>query len=46
MLTNRSLTSTLDRMMSLNQALDQAFSPTWSADGANRVWVPALDVVE
>lgn len=46
MLTNRSLTSTLDRMMSLNRALDQAFSPTWSADSTNRVWVPALDVVE
>jgi HSP20 family protein len=46
MLTNRSLTSTLDRMMSLNRALDQAFSPTWSPDAAHRVWVPALDVVE
>lgn len=46
MLTNRSLSSTLDRMMSLNRALDQAFSPGWSADPTSRVWVPALDVVE
>jgi HSP20 family protein len=46
MLTNRSLTSTLDRMMSLNRALDHAFSPTWSSEATNRVWVPALDVVE
>ena len=46
MLTNGSLTSTLDRMMSLNRALDQAFSPNWSADTANRLWVPALDVLE
>jgi HSP20 family protein len=33
-------------MMSLNRALDQAFNGSWSADSANRVWVPALDVVE
>ena len=46
MLTNRALNSTLDRMMSLNRALDQAFTPGWSADTANRVWIPALDVVE
>ena len=46
MLTNRSLTSTLDRMMSLNRALDHAFSPNWSSETTNRVWVPALDVVE
>ena len=45
MLTSRSLTSTLDRMMTLNRALDQAFTPVWQNDGA-RVWVPALDVVE
>lgn len=43
MLTTRSLNATLDRMLTLNRALDQAFSPTWN-DG--RVWVPAIDVVE
>ena len=44
MLTTRSFTSTLDRMMSLNRALDQALSnATWPD---NRVWVPAIDVVE
>ena len=46
MLTNRSLTSTLDRMMTLNRALDQAFNSTWSGEQASRVWVPALDVLE
>ncbi|MGE5732060.1 MAG: Hsp20/alpha crystallin family protein [Gemmatimonas sp.] len=44
MLTTRSFTSTLDRMMSLNRALDQALSNTTWPD--NRVWVPAIDVVE
>src|SRR5215211_4892000 len=43
MLTNRSLNSTLDRMMTLNRALDQAFNSAWSE---SRVWVPAIDVVE
>lgn len=43
MLTNRSLNSTLDRMMSLNRALDQALSTSWPD---NRVWVPAIDVLE
>ena len=47
MLTTRSNNSALDRMMSLNRVFDQAFSGSWSAeDAANRVWVPALDVVE
>lgn len=45
MLTSRTLSSTLDRMMTLNRALDQGFIPDWQTDGA-RVWVPALDVVE
>ena len=45
MLTSRSLNSTLDRMMTLNRALDQALTPDWQNDGA-RLWVPALDVVE
>jgi HSP20 family protein len=43
MLTTRSFTSTLDRMMSLNRALDQALSTNWTD---NRVWVPAIDVIE
>jgi HSP20 family molecular chaperone IbpA len=43
MLTTRSLNSTLDRMLTLNRALDQAFNSTWNG---SRVWVPAIDVVE
>lgn len=39
----RSLNSTLDRMLTLNRALDQAFTSGWTQD---RVWVPAIDVVE
>jgi HSP20 family protein len=42
MLTTRSLGSSLDRMLTLNRALDQAFSGV----GGSRVWVPALDVAE
>jgi HSP20 family protein len=45
MLTTRSLSSTLDRMLTLNRALDQAFSNgAWN--GESRVWVPAIDVAE
>jgi HSP20 family protein len=44
MLATRSLSSTLDRMLTLNRALDQAFAT--SRDGGARVWVPALDVAE
>jgi len=45
MLTTRSLSSTLDRMMTLNRALDHAISNgAWS--GESRVWVPAIDVAE
>ena len=40
----RSLNSTLDRMITLNRALDQAFSG--ARTGGSRVWVPAIDVVE
>jgi HSP20 family protein len=40
----RSLSSTLDRMLTLNRAIDQAFSTGWNSDA--RVWVPAIDVVE
>ena len=45
MLTSRALSSTLDRMLTLNRALDQAFTADWQTDSA-RLWVPALDVVE
>jgi len=44
MLTTRSRNTTLDRMMTLNRALDQAFSAALTND--SRVWVPAIDVVE
>src|SRR6059058_5267504 len=43
MLTNRTLSSTLDRMLTLNRALDEAFN---AGSVENRVWVPAIDVVE
>ena len=43
---NRSLTSTLDRMMTLNRALDEAFTTNGhSAEGAH-LWVPAIDLFE
>src|SRR5689334_12558037 len=45
MLTTRSLSSTLDRMLTLNRALDEAFNSGWNGD-ATRVWVPAIDVAE
>ena len=41
MLTTRSL-GTLDRMLTLNRAFDQAFNGTQGS----RVWVPAMDVAE
>jgi HSP20 family protein len=44
MLTTRARTSNLDRMMSLNRALDQAITSAWTTD--NRVWIPAIDIVE
>jgi len=43
MLTNRTLNSTLDRMLTLNRALDEAFN---AGRTNNRVWVPAIDAVE
>jgi HSP20 family protein len=43
MLTNRSLNSTLDRMLTLNRALDQALGANFTT---NQVWVPAIDVIE
>jgi HSP20 family protein len=45
MVNNRALTSTLDRMMTLNRAFDRAFTG-WNANGLNRLWVPPMDVAE
>jgi HSP20 family protein len=44
MLSTRSLSSTLDRMMTINRALDQAFNAGFT--GEPRAWVPAVDIVE
>jgi HSP20 family protein len=44
MLTNRTLNATIDRMFTLNRALEQ--TPTNGSNAATPVWVPALDVVE
>jgi HSP20 family protein len=45
MIATRSLSSTLDRMLSLNRALDDAYTtPRRAFDG--HLWVPALDVAE
>ncbi len=43
MIATRSLSTTLDRMLSLNRALDDAFTGQ-RLDG--HLWVPALDVTE
>ncbi len=46
-MTNRSLSSTLDRMWTLNRALDQALSAGFDRVGrAPQLWVPAMDVAE
>lgn len=45
MLTTRSLNSTLDRVFTLNRALDQMLGDHWNGATAE-VWVPAIDVVE
>ena len=42
MLTTRPFGSSLDRMLTLNRAFDQAFNGTLGG----KVWVPALDVAE
>jgi HSP20 family protein len=42
---NRSMTNTLDRMLTLNRALDEAFTNSVSGETA-RVWVPAIDLIE
>ena len=44
MISSRNFNSTLDRMLSLNRAFDQAFSA--ATQGQSRVWIPAIDVVE
>lgn len=44
MISSRNFNSTLDRMLSLNRAFDQAFSA--ATQGQGRVWIPAIDVVE
>ncbi|HEU5174249.1 MAG TPA: Hsp20/alpha crystallin family protein [Gemmatimonadaceae bacterium] len=44
MLDNRSLSSTLDRMLTLNRALDQAFAANGATGRAS--WVPAMDIAE
>jgi HSP20 family protein len=46
MLASRSLNSTLDRMLTLNRVLDEAFASSLNGSSESRVWVPALDVVE
>jgi len=43
---NRTLNSTLDRMMTLNRALDEAFTSATADTETSRVWVPPIDVVE
>jgi HSP20 family protein len=44
MLSTRSLSSTLDRMLTLNRALDQAFTAGWT--GEPRAWIPATNLIE
>lgn len=44
MLDNRTLSSTLDRMLTLNRALDEAFAA--NGNGARARWVPAMDIAE
>ena len=46
MLGNRSLNSTLDRMLTLNRVLDEALAGSFTGASEQRAWVPALDVVE
>jgi HSP20 family protein len=42
MMNTRTLGNSIDRMLTLNRALDQAFNGV----GNSRLWVPALDVAE
>ena len=43
---NRTMTSTLDRMLTLNRALDEAFTSSVNGVEAQRMWVPAIDLFE
>ncbi len=43
---NRTMNSTLDRMMTLNRALDEAFTGTGNGTESPRLWVPAIDLFE
>jgi HSP20 family protein len=43
---NRSMTTTLDRMLTLNRALDEAFAGAPERNDAARLWVPAIDLIE
>jgi HSP20 family protein len=45
MLTGRSLNSAIDRMMTINRALDEALASSLNGADAG-AWVPATDVVE
>jgi HSP20 family protein len=42
---NRSMNNTLDRMLTLNRALDEAFTSSAAQETA-RLWVPAIDLLE
>lgn len=43
---NRSMTTTLDRMLTLNRALDEAFTHSVNGNESARLWVPAIDLFE
>ena len=43
---NRTMTNTLDRMLTLNRALDEAFTNSVNGNEAARLWVPAIDLFE
>lgn len=45
MLNTRNVTSTLDRMLTLNRALDEAFAVNGTGSRSS-VWVPAMDIAE
>lgn len=45
MVTSRNLTSTLDRMLTLNRALDEALAAN-DGNGRAGVWIPAMDIAE
>src|SRR3954468_11925066 len=42
---NRAMTTPLDRMLTLNRALDEAFTNSVNGENA-RVWGPAIDLIE